>query len=197
MMTLRTAALLVSALASTGATAAGAQTDAAATASNGDPTTGGPEAVRPGNRSQAQDDERARGLVRIGEDGIARANDRALDAYFAKDFVYHGPGGGMNYEQLKANFAAMRAAFSGFAVERPVIIVKGDMVSARTTMTGTFTEPFSVAPYGVLAPTGRPIKLELINIFRYDANGKLAEEWVQSDRLDFLRQLGLELRPAG
>lgn len=146
--------------------------------------------------TQAQEDERARGLVRIGEIGIARADDAALDAYFADDFVFHGPDGDMTYDQLKANFAAMRAAFSGFAVTRPLIIVKGDMVTAGTTMTGLFTAPFAVAPYGTLPPTGKPIKLELINIFRYDADGKLAEEWVQSDRIGFLRQLGLVLAPA-
>ena len=101
----------------------------------------------------------------------------------------------MNYDQLKATSAAMRAAFSDFAVSREFIMVKGDMVSARTTMTGVFTGPFHAPPYGTIAPTGKPVKRELINVFRYDADGKLAEEWAQSDSLGFLRQLGLVLQP--
>jgi hypothetical protein len=30
----------------------------------------------------------------------------------------------------------------------------------------------------------------VINIFRYTDDGRLAEEWVQPDTYDFLRQLG-------
>ena len=36
----------------------------------------------------------------------------------------------------------------------------------------------------------RPVQLKLINIFRYTDEGRLAEEWVQTDTYDFLRQLG-------
>lgn len=146
--------------------------------------------------SVTRDEDRAMGLVRIGETAIARADDAALEAYFAPDFVFHGPGGDLNFTQLKANFAAMRAAFSNFTVTRPHIVVKGDMVAARTTMTGIFTGPFTVPVYGTLRPTGKTVKLEIMNLFRYNAQGKLAEEWVQSDTLGFYGQLGLELRAA-
>jgi hypothetical protein len=33
---------------------------------------------------------------------------------------------------------------------------------------------------------------ELTNIFRYDDQGRLAEEWVQRDNRSLLRQLGAE-----
>jgi hypothetical protein len=36
--------------------------------------------------------------------------------------------------------------------------------------------------------------LELMNIFRYDEQGRLAEEWVQTDNRGRLRQLGAEGR---
>ena len=195
MTTLRISAFLASALAVAGPTAASAQTNAMTTSGSETP----PErqqVVGSENRSQVQDDERAHGLVRIGEDGIARANDDALDTYFAKGFVFHGPGGDMSYDQLKATFAAIRAAFSDFAVSREFIMVKGDMVSARTTMTGVFTGPFYAPPYGTIAPTGKPVMRELMNIFRYDAEGKLAEEWAQNDSLGILQQLGLVLQPS-
>jgi hypothetical protein len=35
---------------------------------------------------------------------------------------------------------------------------------------------------------------ELMNIFRYDDQGRLAEEWVQTDNRSRLRQLGAEGR---
>jgi hypothetical protein len=36
--------------------------------------------------------------------------------------------------------------------------------------------------------------LELMNIFRYDEQGRLAEEWVQTENRSRLRQLGAEGR---
>ena len=35
---------------------------------------------------------------------------------------------------------------------------------------------------------------DLINIFRYDGDGRLAEEWIQTDNRSVLRQLGAEGR---
>jgi hypothetical protein len=35
----------------------------------------------------------ARELIRIGDEAIAREDDAALRAYFAEDYVFHGPGG--------------------------------------------------------------------------------------------------------
>lgn len=139
--------------------------------------------------------KRALGLVRIGEDGIAKENDAALNAYFARNFVLHSPEGDVDFESLKRFFASMRSAFSGFSVTRPAIIVKGDYVSARTVMAGTFTNVFDLSPIGPVQPTGRLMRRELMNFFRYDAQGRLAEEWVQSDNIAFLRELGVEMKP--
>ena len=36
----------------------------------------------------------------------------------------------------------------------------------------------------------------MINMFRYDEDDKLAEEWVQYDNLEWMRQLGVTLTPA-
>lgn len=137
--------------------------------------------------------ERARQLIRIGKTGIAKQDDRALDAFFAPDFVFHGPTGKATYPQLKAAFAAYRAAFRDFRVTRQAIVENGDFLAARTTMSGVFTNTFET-PFGPIAPTGKRAQWELINIFRYDANGRLAEEWVQYDYASIMRQLGVEPR---
>ncbi|GCD93157.1 ester cyclase [Embleya hyalina] len=138
-------------------------------------------------------DERARALVRIGREAIAVADDEKLDAYFADDFVFHGPDGDMTYPQLRSFFAAMRAAFEGFACERRAIIGEGPYIGSRTCMSGRFTGPFEASPIGTIAPNGQPMRLELINLFRYHENGRLAEEWVQYDNVGFLRRLGVDL----
>ena len=142
------------------------------------------------------------GLVDIGQRGIATEDDAALDAYYADDFAFHGPAGDLDYPALKSYFAALRAAFDDFAVYRDQILVDTStatnagevLVAARTRMTGTFARLFTQSPIGPLPPTGQPVTMKLINIFRYDAAGRLAEEWVQTDYRGLLRQLGAEGR---
>jgi hypothetical protein len=56
----------------------------------------------------------ARGLIRIGDEAIAHEDDAKLRAYFAEDYVFHGPGGDLGFEELRAYFASLRAAFPGF-----------------------------------------------------------------------------------
>ena len=125
--------------------------------------------------------ERARKLIAIGETAIARHDDGALDAYFAPDFVFHGPTGDATYPQLKAVFAAYRASFRDFRVTRQAVIENGSFVSARTTMSGIFMHTFAT-PFGPIAPTGKHAKWELINVFRYAADGRLAESGSSTTR---------------
>jgi len=47
-----------------------------------------------------------------------------------------------------------------------------------------------MSPIGPVQPNGRDVRFEVINLFRYDDEGRLAEEWVQVDNLGLLRQLG-------
>ena len=136
---------------------------------------------------------RARGLIHIGRDAIAQSDDAALDRYFSHDYVLHSPGGDVDLTGLKAFFAMMRSAFSDFACERVALVEQGDVIAARTVMTGVFTGPLHGTAAGDIRPNGKPMRRELLNLFRYDANGRLAEEWIQSDDLSFLKQLGVEM----
>lgn len=132
----------------------------------------------------------AEGLVRIGEDAVARSNDRLLDAYFTDDYVLHSPAGEFNRDQIKAYFAALRASFNGFTISRAQILVDGNYLAARTVMAGRFDNDFAYTPVGNVTATGKQVRWELHNIFRYTDDGRLAEEWVQTDTVEFLRQLG-------
>jgi hypothetical protein len=44
----------------------------------------------------------ARDLIRIGDKAIAREDDVALRVYFIEDYIFHGPGGDLNFDQLRA-----------------------------------------------------------------------------------------------
>ena len=137
------------------------------------------------------DSQLARDLIRIGDEAIAREDDAALRAYFSEDYVFHGPGRDLSFDQLSAYFASLRAAFSDLRLVREQIIADGRFLAARTTFSGDFTGVFTYSPIGPVEPTGQHLEWELIGIFRYDHEGRLAEEWVQTDYRSFLTKLGV------
>jgi len=133
----------------------------------------------------------ARDLIRIGDEAIAREDDVALRAYFIEDYVFHGPGADLSFDQMRAYFASLRAAFAGLRLVREQIIVDGNFLAARTTFSGDFTAVLSYSPIGSVEPTGQHLEWEVIGTFRYDEHGRLAEEWVQTDYRSFLTKLGV------
>ena len=133
----------------------------------------------------------ARDLIRIGDEAIAREDDAALRAYFAEDYVFHGPGRDLSFDQLSRYFASLRAAFTDLRLVREQIIADGTFLAARNTFAGDFTGTFSYSPIGPVEPTGQHVEWEVINTFRYHDDGRLAEEWVQTDYRSFLAKLGV------
>jgi predicted ester cyclase len=123
----------------------------------------------------------ARDLIRIGDEAIARDNDAMLRDYFAANYVLHLPRVDLGFEALRSYFASLRAAFTDLRLVREQIIVEGLHVAARTTFSGVFTDVFTQSPAGPLEPHGKPVVWEVMNMFRYNADLRLAEEWVQTD----------------
>ncbi len=133
----------------------------------------------------------ARDLIRIGDDAIVRENEAQLRAYYAEDYIFHGPGGDLGFEELRTYFASLRAAFSDLRIVREQVIADGVFLAARNTFSGDFTGVFTHSPVGAVEPTGKHLEWEVINTFRYNDDGRLAEEWVQTDYRRFLTQLGV------
>jgi predicted ester cyclase len=140
-------------------------------------------------------DERVQRLIEVGEQELTGEDEAGVDAYFAPDFRFHGPDGAeSDYAGLKGFFASLRAAFDDLSISRGIMVVEGDYIACQTTISGTFAREFTHSPVGPLPPNGERVVLELMNIFRYDEQGRLAEEWVQTDNRSRLRQLGAEGR---
>jgi predicted ester cyclase len=133
----------------------------------------------------------AHDLIRIGDEAIAREDDVALRAYFSEDYVFHRPGGNLSFDQLRAYFASVRAVFSDLRIVREQIIADGNVLAASTTFSGDFTGLFTYSPIGPVEPTGQHLEWEVIGAFRYD-EGRLAEEWVQTDYRSFLTKSGVQ-----
>jgi predicted ester cyclase len=129
---------------------------------------------------------------REGADRRGRGRGRRL---LCARLRFHGPDGReWDYQGLKGYFAALRAAFDDLTITRGIIVVEGDHVACQTTIVGTFVREFTHSPVGSLPPNGNRVVFELMNIFRYDDAGRLAEEWIQTDNRGVLRQLGAEGR---
>jgi predicted ester cyclase len=142
-------------------------------------------------RGFISDSPLARDLIRIGDEAIAVEDDAKLRDYYASDYVFHGPRGDLGFEELRAYFASLRAAFSGLRIVREQVIADGSFLAARNTFSGDFTGVFVYSPIGPIQPTGRHIEWEVINTFCYDGCGRLAEEWVQTDYRGLLTKLGV------
>jgi predicted ester cyclase len=133
--------------------------------------------------------------VRVGELELTGEDEDDVDGYFAPGFRFHGPDGAeLDHDGLKGYFASLRAAFDELTITRGIMVVDGDYIACQTTITGTFVREFTHSPVGPLPPNGNRVVFELTNVFRYDEEGRLAEEWVQTDNRSRLRQLGAEGR---
>ena len=70
------------------------------------------------------------------------------------------------------------------------MLSSGDKVVARATVTGTNHGPFMGMP-----PTGKAIRVQLIDIIRFDDDGLAREHWGVFDAMKMMQQLGVV--PAG
>jgi hypothetical protein len=141
-------------------------------------------------------DELVARLVRAGELEVSGEDQAEVDTYFDPEaFRFHGPDGfESDYAGLTEYFGAIRAAFDDRAIRRGIIVVEGLHAACQTWIEGTFVREFTQSPVGPLPPNGERIVWDLMNIFRFDDQGRLVEEWVRTDYRSFLRQLGAEGR---
>ncbi|HEX6655330.1 MAG TPA: ester cyclase [Candidatus Limnocylindria bacterium] len=111
----------------------------------------------------------------------------------AADFVEHQDVAGFpaTKEGTLEFFHTLLAAFPDFRMTvEDVFAGGGDKAVARVTIRGTHKGEFS----GV-APTARPIDVQLIDIMRFDDAGLVCEHWGVADMLSLMQQLGVV--PAG
>jgi predicted ester cyclase len=137
-------------------------------------------------------DELVARLVRAGELEVSGADQDEVDTYFdTENFCFHGPDGfDADYAGLTGYFASIRAAFDDRSIRRGIVVAKGEYVACQTWIEGTFVREFTQSPAGILPPNGKRITMDLSNIFRFDRQGRLVEEWVRTDYRSFLRELG-------
>ena len=67
-------------------------------------------------------DSLANGLVRIGEEAVAKSNDALFYDYYTGDYRLHSPAGDFDREEIRAYFAALRESFTDFTIGRAQIL---------------------------------------------------------------------------
>ena len=133
-------------------------------------------------------------LVRAGEVEVEGAPAEEIAEYFDQEnFKFHGPDGfESDYNGLQDYFTSVRQAFDDRTIKRGIVVVEGNQAACQTWIEGTFVRDFTMSPAGPLPPNGQKVKWDLINIFVFDDDGRLTEEFVRTDYRSFLRQLGAE-----
>jgi predicted ester cyclase len=144
-----------------------------------------------GNVALTRDELIAR-LKRSGELELSGENQAETDSYFdTAKFRFHGPDGmEADCAGLSNYFKAIRAAFDDRSIRRGIVAADGDYIACQTWIEGKFVREFTQSPVGPLPPNGQRVVWDLLNIFRFDDEGRFVEEWVRGDDSRFLRQLG-------
>jgi steroid delta-isomerase-like uncharacterized protein len=106
----------------------------------------------------------------------------------ADDFVEHEetPGLAPTKDGVIAFFQMQRAAFPDMHMHVEDLLVDGDRAVARVRYTGTNHGEFMGTP-----ATGRSVAVNLIDMFAFDASGRVREHWGVMDQLALMQQLGL------
>jgi steroid delta-isomerase-like uncharacterized protein len=141
-------------------------------------------------RAQAALEEQNVELVRKAFEAFGKGDMEAYGELVAPDYVYYGPSSTYSLEELKESAKVWWASFPDMSFSMEDIFAVEDKVVTMLMQRGTHTGDF----YGIPA-TGNKFEFGGIVITRIE-NGKIVEEWDESDMLGFMQQLGMELRPA-
>ena len=108
-------------------------------------------------------------------------------AMLADDFVEHEetPGLAPTKDGVLEFFRMYRAAFPNLHMEPEDVLASGDKVTARVRATGTHEGEFMG-----MAPSGKNVDVEMIDIIRFDEDGLAREHWGVVDLMTMMQQLG-------
>ena len=118
-----------------------------------------------------------------------------VDAFgdlLADGFVEHEetPGLAPTKDGVKSFFRMQLSAFPDLRMSVEDVVADGSKVVARVRYTGTQRGAFMAMP-----ATDKSVDVQLIDIFRFDDDGRVGEHWGVIDLLAMMQQLGFV--PAG
>ena len=124
-------------------------------------------------------------VQRFFEEGPSKGDLAAAKELLSPNFSLHTPiPSAPGIQSITDIITTCRAAFEHLDVKVEDLIAEGDKVSARFVANGIHNGSFMNLP-----PTGRPIKMTGIEIFRIE-DGKIAELWAEANIIGLLQQIG-------
>jgi steroid delta-isomerase-like uncharacterized protein len=134
----------------------------------------------------------AKSLVRRFYEEVSAGNVAVIDELIADDMIEHEefPGLEPNKEGVKKFFDMFRLAFPDLRMEAHEIVVEGDLLCVRGTMSGTHEGEFMGMP-----PTHKRFEVEGFDMVRV-RNGQFTEHWGLFDTMTMMQQLGAVPAPA-
>lgn len=85
------------------------------------------------------------------------------------------------------------SAFPDLVAEVGWIVAEGGMVATYLEVSGTHLGPW----IWVQEPTGRPMATGLLLALRFDAEGQIVDQWLGSNFVGMLEQMGWGVAPVG
>ncbi len=140
------------------------------------------------------DAEANKALVRIFLKALETGDIAAMNAIRGAAGYTHSPNGESRPATTSADLAErcpICAALPDRKISIDMMVAEGDLVTVRSTWTGTYTGAYR--GIAIAAPT--PVTMRYINIYRI-ADGRIVENWASYDRLALADQLGLDLTSA-
>lgn len=130
---------------------------------------------------------------RFYDEMLTRHRLDAAAELFTEDYVDHDPGNiagePAGAPGARQEVAVFTTAFPDFSVTVEDLLAEGDRVCARVIARGTHRGDLMGIP-----PTGKPVTITGTQVWRIK-DGKLAEGWLEIDRLGMLQQLGVVPAP--
>lgn len=99
----------------------------------------------------------------------------------------------MSPADVRAYDTALAGAMPDIQMNPDVVIAQGDRVAAYLTWTGTFTEPFSFAPFGpdAFPANNQAVTWHEVYFMRFNADGLVDELWLSGEPTILFGQMGM------
>ena len=119
----------------------------------------------------------------VSNEGNLDLVDEIFDSYISHQSDGHTEERGP--EDVKRFIGEFRQAFPDFRSTIEYQVAEGDMVVTRWSASGTHQGEFRG-----IAPTGKPVAITGIGVFRFSDEGKVVESWDNLDELGMMQQMG-------
>ncbi|NOZ60448.1 MAG: ester cyclase [Calditrichaeota bacterium] len=131
-------------------------------------------------------EENKAAVRRLIDEAWNKGNLAVIDEILSPNYILHIDAPGANdREGYKQAISMYRTAMPDFQFTIDDMIAEGNKVVIRCTMTGTQKGELMGS-----SPTGKKLTMTAISI-RYFENGKVIEEWVETNMLGFMQQMGI------